>query len=654
MPRVVVITSLIGLLVACGCAGPFHDARQLETTQRMEGPYFQPYATSIEYPDVDTILSDELATAPAPRTLENPDDLTPRPLGLEEAIRLALGSNDIIRTLGGTVVQTPGAASIYDIGLTESDPGGSVEAALSAFDAQLTSTLNFNHSERPINQTFPGLFLPTFQQKGSTFVGEVNKTTATGSRFALRHHVNYTNNNNPSNRFPSAYQIDYEAEWRQPLLQGGGVEFNRIAGPNGQPGSANGVLIARLNTDVALADFESAIINLVADVERAYWDLYFSYHDLESRIAARRSALTTWRNIAERARLGLRGGEAENEAQARAQFFTLEAAVQVALSGPTGLYAREEQLRLMLGLPPNDGQILRPTVEPILAEVLFEWNDLLDEAVYRRVELRKQKWIVKRRELELTASQNHLLPRLDAVGLYRWYGLGDDLIGPRGPGGADNAYQNMTGGDFQEWQMGFELTVPVGYRRAATAVRNAELRLVRENAILEEQQLRVAHELSSGIRDVRRTHQLIKTNFNRRVASQYEVEAIQALFDAGRIGIDVLLQSQQRQAEANSAYFRSVADYNLAVSAVHQSKGTLLEYDRVRLAEGPWSASAHDDAHRRSRGFGIRNHPISTPLPISQGEVSQTEQQSGPTQELGPTQTAQPPPGGPPNPDTTD
>lgn len=92
--------------------------------------------------------------------------------------------------------------------------------------------------------------------------------------------------------------------------------------------------------------------------------------------------------------------------------------------------------------------------------------------------------------------------------------------------------------------MGFELTVPVGYRRAATAVRNAELRLVRENAILEEQQLRVAHELSSGIRDVRRTHQLIKTNFNRRVASQYEVEAIQALFDAGRIGIDVLLQSR--------------------------------------------------------------------------------------------------------------
>ncbi len=638
------LMTCLGLIILAGCSTPFHDARQLETTQRLEGPYFQPYATSIEYPDVDSILSDELSEAPAPRTLENPDELTPRPLGLEEAIRMALSSSDIIRTLGGTVVQAPGATTVYDIGLTESDPGASVEAALSAFDARWTSNLNFTHSERPVNQPIAGLVLPPFQQKGSTFVGELAKTTATGSRFAVRHHVTYAN----TNRIPSDYKIDYEAEWRQPLLQGAGLQFNRIAGPNGQAGSSSGVLIARLNTDVALADFESAVINLVADVERGYWDLYFSYHDLESRLAARRSALTTWRNIAERARLGLRGGEAENEAQARAQFFTLEAAVQDALSGPTGLYAREEQLRLVLGLPPNDGVILRPNVEPILAEVIFEWNDLLDEAIYRRVELRGQKWIIKRRELELVASQNHLLPTLDAVGLYRWFGLGDDLIGRRGPGGAANAYQNLTGGDFQEWQMGFEFSFPVGYRQAALAVRNAELRLGRENAVLQEQQLRVSHELSSGIRNVRRTHQLIKTNFNRRVASQYEVEAIQALFDAGRIGIDVLLQSQQRQAEANSAYFRAVADYNLAVSSIHQSKGSLLEYDRVQLAEGPWTAPAHDDAHRRSRGFGLRNHPISTPNPISRGDLAQDRQGLGPASEWGPTQEpAQQPTQGP-------
>jgi hypothetical protein len=37
-----------------------------------------------------------------------------------------------------------------------------------------------------------------------------------------------------------------------------------------------------------------------------------------------------------------------------------------------------------------------------------------------QVEVRKQKWEIKRRELELIAARNFLLPRIDAVGRYRW------------------------------------------------------------------------------------------------------------------------------------------------------------------------------------------------------------------------------------------
>ena len=47
----------------------------------------------------------------------------------------------------------------------------------------------------------------------------------------------------------------------------------------------------------------------------------------------------------------------------------------------------------------------------------------------RRSELRRQKWQLKRRELELIAAKNHLMPRLDALGRYRWLGAGDRLIG---------------------------------------------------------------------------------------------------------------------------------------------------------------------------------------------------------------------------------
>ena len=107
------------------------------------------------------------------------------------------------------------------------------------------------------------------------------------------------------------------------------MQFNRIAGPGATPGEFNGVMVARINTDIALADFEVGVRNLVSDVEIAYWELYFNYRSLDAVIAGRDSALATWRKIYTLYRIGGKGGEAEKEAQAR-QNTILSAAARVA------------------------------------------------------------------------------------------------------------------------------------------------------------------------------------------------------------------------------------------------------------------------------------------------------------------------------------
>ncbi len=52
----------------------------------------------------------------------------------------------------------------------------------------------------------------------------------------------------------------------------------------------NGVLLARVNTDISIAEFEAGVRDLVSNVENAYWDLYFAYRDLDAKITARDSA----------------------------------------------------------------------------------------------------------------------------------------------------------------------------------------------------------------------------------------------------------------------------------------------------------------------------------------------------------------------------
>ena len=259
--------------------------------------------------------------------------------------------------------------------------------------------------------------------------------------------MDYDQNNAPGNQFPSVLNTNVEAEIRQPILQGAGLEFNRIAGPSTTPGVYNGVLVARINTDVALTDFEIAVRDLVSNVENAYWDLYYGYRDLDAKVKARDAALDTWRKIYALMESGRRGGEADKEAEAREQYFRFQQDVQTAINGelldatrtnngspggtfrPTGgVLVAERKLRLLMGIAPSDGRLMRPTDEPAIAKVDFDWAQAAQDAVTRRAELRREKWQIRRRELEVIASKNYLLPRLDAVGRYRLRGLGDELI----------------------------------------------------------------------------------------------------------------------------------------------------------------------------------------------------------------------------------
>ena len=90
-------------------------------------------------------------------------------------------------------------------------------------------------------------------------------------------------------------------------MLGAGTDFNRIAGPGALPGQLNGVLLARVRTDISLVDFERSVRDFVADVENAYWDLYFAYRDLEAKTEARNKAYVTYESIKARDQQGVVG-----------------------------------------------------------------------------------------------------------------------------------------------------------------------------------------------------------------------------------------------------------------------------------------------------------------------------------------------------------
>ena len=188
------------------------------------------------------------------------------------------------------------------------------------------------------------------------------------------------------------------------------------------------------------------------------------------------------------------------------------------------------------------------------------------------------------------------MPRFDAVGRYRWRGFGDDLTGNEsgGLGQFNSAYGNLATGNFQEWQLGLEFSLPIGFRQAHAGVRNAELLLARDRALLRDQQREVIHELSDAIAEMDRTFVVAQTSYNRLIASRQQHEALVVPFEENKeVSLDLLLDAQRRLLESEVRYYRALAEYALAVKNVHFVKGTLLDYDGVYLAEGPWPGEAY-------------------------------------------------------------
>ncbi len=126
------------------------------------------------------------------------------------------------------------------------------------------------------------------------------------------------------------------------------------------------------------------------------------------------------------------------------------------------------------------------------------------------------------------------------------------------------------------------------------------------------------------------SYALTQTAFLQRAAAETQVERLQAKVDVGAVTLDLLLDAQRREADAERAFFQSLLQYNLSILEVHYRKGSLLEYCGVGLQEGPWPAKAYFDAlvlARQRDASHYFNYGYTTPAVVSRGSVPQNSNQ---------------------------
>ena len=190
--------SLAVCLLLTGC----HPIQPLYFHEDGDLSHFVDVATDIEHPDVELGRLAEVDQAGVPRTIMRAQFDEVWELGLEDAVSIALQNSKVIRQIRarGGVFQTSSATSpelltinsgqgtptVYDPAVLATSQGG-VEQAQSAFDAQLSTSLFWDRTDRPQNVSNARVF----RRDNVTSRAEVAKQSVTGSQFLFRSETIY-------------------------------------------------------------------------------------------------------------------------------------------------------------------------------------------------------------------------------------------------------------------------------------------------------------------------------------------------------------------------------------------------------------------------------------------------------------------------------
>jgi outer membrane protein TolC len=571
-----------------------------------------------------------------PRTTQDPEAQEVWPMTLQQAIRIGLDNAETIRVIafgaqgipiGGfepTPLNTGAAAgvasslgagtlqTIYDPAILETQ----IAFALATFDTAFTTSILWGSNVTPFNNgiqggslNFTGTRFPVVSVNDSwQYQIGLSKRTETGALLGITHNIQWSYQNSSFLVWPSAYTSNIQLTLTQPLLGSAPLPNQAAPTPVGLEANRAPIVIARLNADAAVWRFKAEVMAHCRSVEQQYWNLAQSHVQLW----ASDRAVSLAQEILNREQAELvvgRGTIADvAEAAQRLEQFNLDLVTRT-----SDVITTERQLRNILGLPPADNRRIIPVTPPTEARLEPDWDSSLAQMLNFQPDIVQQQILVRVAELQLLIARNQLLPQLNLSALYQLNGLGQQLdaaeavmtgatLKSLNPVIATNerlaGLQQNAGNykDFVTWQVGFTFQMPLGMRGPLANTRNAQYVLLRQRAFLQQVVHQTTHSLARFFLEIDANYKQFKTASRLRAAAAERLNAQRAYYEEGRITIDRFLDAVSQYASAVATEAQYKTTYNISIVALEEAKGTLLAYDNIAVAEGPWPRKAYVQA----------------------------------------------------------
>jgi outer membrane protein TolC len=529
-------------------------------------PWIQPEQRRVEVRHPSQLAPTRVPSLPPPPTVRDTQwEGDAESFSLDDVIRIALENARVVRVLTG-VAATSSGRTIYDPTITNTF----IDQQRGRFDPRISVGNQFSRFETPSGVLEPGPPLGAriegLRDDNYQLNMDLSQPLITGGNL----NFGVTNNSNrvhpgilplnPQDRASTSLSLT------QPLLQGGGVRANVAP-----------IVIARIDTERSYFQFKDSMQELVRGVTEAYWSVVFARTDLWARQQQVERGRAAFELADAQARFGI--GDASRLAQARVAYANFRAAQ---IAAEANLLQREAALRNILGLPPTEPARLVPVTPPATQRYQPNWQALVDLAAERRPDLVELKLILEADEQLLLLANNEARPRLDAVMLYRWNGL--EGIAPSG------TLVSSPLGQFNDWTLGVNFSVPLGLRQERANLRQRELVLARDRANLDQGIHNTIHILAQNLRNLEQFYEQYLAFRETREAALINLDRQWADNAAGRVNFLNFLQAITDWGNAVSAEADALTRYNIELANLERQTGTILETHGVRFLEERFGA----------------------------------------------------------------
>jgi HAE1 family hydrophobic/amphiphilic exporter-1 len=521
---------------------------------------------------------------------------------LQEAIALALKNNlDIEAFREGVAISQQNLYSLRGV-----------------YDIVSGADINYRSQTFPVASIFAG------GGEGSAITQRLltyNFTTdqlleKTGGSWAVDFTNNRTTTSSTAATLTTQYNPTLTFTFRQPILRNFKIDQNRRL-----------IRIAQRSLDLSDSQFRQRVIEIINQVQRAYWDLVFA---IDNEKIARENVEVTRVQLENNQKMVEAGTLAPIEL--RSTEAALESRKGDVISALQNITNAENVLKNLILKEATDkiwASEVKPVDEPQLGQVTFNLDEATTLALKNRPELEQMRLQTEQKQIDIDFFKNQTKPQLDFVGFYTNTGLAgtpsDVLSGSNGfdsltqglldnlnlllrehnhppfnpdpptqrrlgdgvpdrfRGGYFQSLRNLLGQDFKTYQVGVTISFP--WRN-----RTAEGNLGR--SLAEARQLDARHrQLMQSVQvDVRNALQAVQASRQRydaaqaaRIAANAQLQGELERFRAGLSTNFFVLQRQTDLAIAQGNEVRAKTDYVKALADLQRVTGTTLVSNNVQV-----------------------------------------------------------------------